>query len=42
MIPIGQLDDTLDEAMRVCEEEGEFIESIRTEDPTTGPLGDVR
>ncbi|MCH8900415.1 MAG: RraA family protein, partial [Acidobacteria bacterium] len=42
VIPAGQIDDILDEAMRVREEESEFIESIRTEDPTTGPLGDVR
>ena len=42
VIPVGQLDAILDEAMRVREEEAEFIESIRTEDPTTGPLGDVR
>ena len=42
VIPFGQLDDILDEAMRVREEEAEFIESIRTEDPTTGRLGDVQ
>ncbi len=42
MIPAGQIDDILDEAMRVREEEGESIESIRTEDPITGRLGDVR
>ena len=42
VIPAGQIDDILDEAMRVREEEGEFIESIRTEDPRTGRLGDVR
>ena len=41
-IPAGQLDNILDEAVRVRGEEAEFIESIRTEDPTTGPLGDVR
>ena len=42
VIPFGQLDDILDEAMRVREEEAEFIESTRTEDPTTGRLGDVQ
>ncbi len=42
VIPVGQLDAILDEAVRGRGEEAEFIESIRTEDPTTGPLGDVR
>lgn len=42
VIPAGQVDDILDEAMRVREEEAGFIESIRSEDPTTGRLGDVR